>query len=49
MIYRVNLASQGGKPFAFHERPNRSEAEALAAKLAKRYKGLTITISKLYL
>lgn len=48
MVYRINLASQGGKPYAYYERPTRSQADALAATLAKRHKGLTVTIVKHY-
>ena len=46
MMYRIELSAQGGKPFAYHERPNLMQAHDLANRLRKRHATLTITVKE---
>ena len=46
MTYRIELSAQGGKPFAYHERPNLMEAHDLSNRLHKRHPTLTITVKE---
>lgn len=44
MTYKIELSSQGGKPYAYYERPNKMEAHDCATRLRKRF-GDVITIT----
>ena len=44
MMYRIELSAQGGKHFAYHERPTKAQAHDLANRLRKRHATLTITV-----
>lgn len=46
MTYRIELSSQGGKAYAYYERPNKMEAHDLANRLRKRHVGLTVTVKE---
>ena len=46
MMYRIELSAQGGKPFAYHERPTKAQAHDLANRLRKRHATLTITVKE---
>lgn len=44
MTYRIELSSQGGKPYAYHVRPSEAQAIALAETLQARHKALVVTV-----
>lgn len=46
MMYRIELSAQGGKPFAYHERPTKAQAHDLANRLRKRHATLTVTVKE---
>ena len=46
MTYRVYIASQGGKAFAYYDAANEQQANARASALRAKHKGATITITK---
>ena len=46
MTYRVNIAAQSGKPFAFYHAITMQAAKAKREQLTQRHKGATITITK---
>ena len=46
MKYRVNIAAQSGKPFAFYHATTMQAAKAKREQLTQRHKGATITITK---
>lgn len=46
MMYRIELSAQGGKPFAYHERPTKAQAEELAKSLRKRHNVWRITVKE---
>lgn len=47
MIYRIEISAQGGKPFAYHERPDLMQAHDLANRLRKRHVGITVTVKEI--
>jgi hypothetical protein len=46
MLYRIELSSQGGKPFAYHERPDKDQAVTLAERLKARHTALIVTVKE---
>ena len=45
MIHRVYIATQGGKPFAYYDMPNKAQANTRAAALRNKHKGKGVTIT----
>ena len=45
MTYRVNIATQGGKPFAYYDAANKTQANTRAAALRDKHKGKGVTIT----
>ena len=46
MTYRVELSAQGGPAYAYHERPSKAQATALANRLRKRHPALCVTVKE---
>ena len=44
MTYRIELSSQGGKPYAYYDKPDRMQADDCANRLRKKF-GDVITIT----
>ena len=45
MTYRVYIATQGGKPFAYYDAANKTQANTRASALRDKHKGKGITIT----
>lgn len=45
MIYRIEIATNG-KPFAYHERPDKGQAVTLAESLKARHPKLKVTVKE---
>ena len=45
MTYRVYIATQGGKPFAYYDAANKTQANTRAVALRNKHKGKGITIT----
>lgn len=46
MTYRIEIAAQGGRCFAWHSRETLMQAHDLANRLRKRHATLTITVKE---
>lgn len=44
MTYRIELSAQGGKPYAYYDKPDRMQADDCANRLRKKF-GDVITIT----
>jgi hypothetical protein len=48
MTYRVYIATQGGKPFAYYDAANKTQANtrAIALRDKHKHKGVTVTVKE---
>jgi len=44
--FRIELSAQGGKPFAYYERPDKAQALALVERLKARHNAITVTVKE---
>ena len=45
MTYRVYIATQGGKPFAYYDAANKAQANTRASALRDKHKGKGVTVT----